>query len=58
MQRTLSIPSPHDLTHLDGLFGPFGLLEVSVIGRHRSVCGSVVFAHLQCGLEPNNLAGA
>ena len=56
MRRTLSIPDHHDLTHLDGDFwAPLGLLEVSVIGRHWSVCDPVVFAHLQCGLEARNL---
>jgi len=52
----LSIPAPHNLTHLDGDFWtPLGLLEISVIGSHWSVCVPVVFEHLQCGLEHRNL---
>ena len=41
-----------------GFLGPLGILEVSLIGRHWSVCSPVVFAHFQCGHEPWNLDGA
>ena len=40
-----------------GFLGPLGLLEMSIIGSAWSMCDPVVFAHLQCGLEPRNLYG-
>jgi len=33
------------------------LKEVSLIRRHWSVCGPVVFAHLQCGIDPRTSEG-
>ena len=58
-RRTLYIPAPYHLTHLyGGFWTPLGLLEVSIIGSHWSVCSLVVFACLQCGFESRNLDGA